>query len=99
MGYGRACKSGPLGGDAELVAAMCQAELGGMIFFQDPMESHMHSVDIECLNRQALIYNVMSAVNPTSALMMTNTLRTALKEGKAELIPSFLFTLECPTVE
>lgn len=97
--YGPSCKSGPLGGDAELVAAMCKGELGGMLFFQDPMESHMHDVDIQCLNRQALIYNVMTAVNPTSAIMMTHTLRSALMEGKADYIPSFLFTLECPTVE
>jgi methylglyoxal synthase len=97
--YGSPCKSGPLGGDAQLVAAMCNGELGGMIFFQDPMISHMHSVDIQCLNRQALIHNVMTAMNPTSALMATFTLRMALMEGKAEYIPSFMFTLECPTVE
>merc|ERR1719203_577644 len=97
--YGRACKSGPLGGDAQLVAAMCTGELGGMFFFQDPMESHMHSADIECLNRQALIYNVMTAVNPTSTIMLTHPPREALKQGQAELIPSFIFTLECPTVQ
>ncbi len=99
VAYGRACKSGPLGGDAELVAAMCRGKLGGMIFFADPMDSHMHSVDIACLERQSLIHNIMVAVNPTTALMMCNSLRFALKEGKGELMPSFFFSLESPSVD
>lgn len=35
--YGPSCQSGPLGGDAELCAQMCLGELGGIVFFQDPM--------------------------------------------------------------
>jgi len=97
--YGLSCKSGPLGGDAELVSQMCHGHIGGIIFFQDPMQSHVHHSDIECLNRQALIYNIMCARNPTSALMLVHTLRSALMENRPELMPSFIFTLECPTVD
>jgi len=96
--YGASCESGPLGGDAQLVAQICSGSLGGIVFFQDPMESHAHNADIECLNRQTLIHNIMVTHNPTSALMMMTVLRTALKEGKAELIPSFFFSLEGPSV-
>merc|ERR1712238_569488 len=34
--YGPACASGPLGGDAELVALMVAGRIGGIFFFQDP---------------------------------------------------------------
>ena len=96
--YGPSCSSGPLGGDAELVALMCADKLGGMIFFQDPMSAHPHQSDIDCLCRQALVHNTMIAANPTSALMMMTTLRVALRGNMPELIPSFFFTLQSPSV-
>jgi len=37
--YGPTCTSGPLGDDAELVAMMCSKNLGGRVFFQDPVSS------------------------------------------------------------
>lgn len=98
--FGPACASGPLGGDAELVALMVGGKIGGIFFFQDPMDSHPHRADIDCLVRQALVHNVMLAETPVSALMMLQCLRIALKdEGRPELIPSFFFSLQSPTVE
>ena len=98
--FGPSCKSGPLGGDAELVALMCSGGLGGMLFFQDPMDAHPHQADIDCLVRQALVHNTMMANTPTTALMLMNVFRNALEgDGKPELIPSFFFTLESPAVE
>ncbi|GFH48557.1 hypothetical protein CTEN210_05033 [Chaetoceros tenuissimus] len=97
--FGPSCKSGPLGGDAELVALMCSGGLGGMLFFQDPMDAHPHQADIDCLVRQALVHNTMMANTPATALMMMTVFREALKgSGKPELIPSFFFTLESPSV-
>lgn len=98
--FGPACASGPLGGDAELVAHMVSGKIGGIIFFQDPMDAHPHRVDIDCLVRQALVHNVMMAETPMSALMICQCLRQALVgKGRAELIPSFFFSLQSPTVE
>lgn len=98
--YGPACASGPLGGDAELVAYMVSGKIGGIIFFQDPMNSHPHRADIDCLVRQGLVHNVIMAETPSSALMITSCLRQALiGKGKPELIPSFFFSLQSPTVE
>jgi methylglyoxal synthase len=98
--YGPACASGPLGGDAELVAHMVAGKIGGVFFFQDPMNAHPHRADIDCLVRQALVHNVVMAETPSSALMMCNTLRQALVgKGRPELIPSFFFSLQSPTVE
>jgi methylglyoxal synthase len=98
--YGPACASGPLGGDAELVAHMVQGKIGGIIFFQDPMDAHPHRVDIDCLVRQALVYNIILAETPSSGLMVCQCLRQALiGKGRPELIPSFFFSLQSPTVE
>jgi len=96
--YGPTCTSGPLGGDAELVAVMCTENLGGCVFFQDPMSAHPHTADIECLNRQANVHNIIMMSNPATAFAVLTTLRIALKEGRAELIPSFFQTLESPSV-
>lgn len=98
--YGPSCASGPLGGDAELVAYMVTGKIGGIIFFQDPMNAHPHRADIDCLVRQALVHNVMMAETPTTALMIAACLRSALiGKGKPEMIPSFFFSLQSPTVE
>lgn len=98
--FGPSCASGPLGGDAELVAHLVGGKIGGIIFFQDPMDSHPHRADIDCLARQALVYNTMMVETPCTALMLLHTLRLALKgEGQPELIPSFFFSLLSPTVE
>lgn len=98
--FGPSCASGPLGGDAELVAHLVTGQIGGIFFFQDPMDSHPHRADIDCLCRQVLVYNTMMADNPTSALMLMYTLRAALQgKGKPNLIPSFFFSLQSPTVE
>ena len=98
--FGPACASGPLGGDAELVAHLVNGKIGGIFFFQDPMDSHPHRADIDCLCRQVLVYNTMMADTPTSALMMLHCLRSALKgDGMPQLIPSFFFNLQSPTVE
>lgn len=96
--YGPTCTSGPLGGDAELVAVMCTENLGGCVFFQDPMSAHPHTADIECLCRQANVHNVLMMPNPATAFAIMTTFRIALKEGKADLIPSFFQTLESPSV-
>ena len=55
--FGPACASGPLGGDAELVALMVGGRIGGILFFQDPMNAVPHRANIDCLVRQALVHN------------------------------------------
>jgi methylglyoxal synthase len=97
--FGPTCESGPLGGDAELVSLMCSGRLGGIIFFQDPMTAHAHQSDIDCLCRQALVHNTLIANTPSSALMLMHVLRSALEgDGRPELIPSFFFSLQSPSV-
>lgn len=96
--YGPTCSSGPLGGDAELVALMCTGQLGGVMFFVDPMSAHPHAADIACLTRQAIVHNILFMNNPVSANAGAHVLRQALVEGKSDLIPSFFKTLVSPSV-
>ena len=99
--YGLTCTSGPLGGDAQIAALMCMEDLGGLIFFVDPLSAHPHQADIDSLIRLANCGNVIVCPNPASASSMMHTLRTALLKGERArgMIPSFFETLESPAVE
>lgn len=77
---------------------LCEGKLGGVIFFQDPMDKHPHTGDIESLLRSTMIYNVLHAVTPASALAVLHVLRLGLEKGAPEMIPSFFTTLSCPSV-
>jgi hypothetical protein len=80
---------------------MASGELGGILFFQDPMTSHPHQCDIDCLVHQALLRNTAMASTPTSAMaIMAEAFKMALvEEGRPGIIPSFFFTLQSPAVE
>ena len=97
--YGPSFKSGPLGGDAEVCALMCQEDLGGVIFFMDPLDAHPHQCDIDALVRLSNVQNVLLMTNPTSAHAVCYVLEEALREGRKDMIPSFFHTLESPGVK
>jgi len=97
--YGPSCQQGPLGGEAELCALMCMEELGGLIFFQDPMQAHSDQVDIDSLNRLAHVHDVFVATNPASAYALIAVFRLALTKGDSGMIASFFKTEYSPSVE
>ncbi len=96
--YGPSCTSGPLGGDAQLVAMAATGQLGGCIFFIDPMDTHPHNADIDCLCRQGNVHNILMMNNPCTAHITMNTLRFALEMGRKDMIPSFFMDMESPSV-
>lgn len=95
--YGPSSTSGPLGGDAQVSALMALEDLGGCIFFMDPLTAHPHQVDIVSLIRLANVHNILAAYNPTSGEAIIEVLKQGL-ENRA-LIPSFYETLASPSVE
>jgi len=94
--YGPTMSSGPLGGDAQVAALLTQGDLGGMIFFADPLSAHPHIADVHSLIRLANVHNILYACNPTTAVGMIMCLKAGLKDPS--IIPSFYETLESPSV-
>ena len=86
--FGPACASGPLGGDAQVGAQLCLGDIGGVIFFTDPLTAHPHLADVLALQRLVNVKNVLNATNTASATAMMHVLGKAL-DGRADLIPSF----------
>jgi methylglyoxal synthase len=60
-------KSGPLGGDAQLGAMIAEGRLGGLFFFTDPLSAMPHDVDVKSLLRLAVLYDVPTAMSPSTA--------------------------------
>ena len=60
-------KSGPLGGDQQIGAMICEDRLDALIFFVDPLSPMPHDVDVKALTRLATVYDLPMACSPSTA--------------------------------
>lgn len=70
-----ALKSGPLGGDQQIGAMICEEALDALIFFVDPLSPMPHDVDVKALTRLATVYDLPMACSTATANLIADGMR------------------------
>ena len=87
-------KSGPLGGDQQVGAALAEGRIDFVIFFWDPLEPQPHDVDVKALLRIAVVYNTPIACNRATADFILSS--HLMAEEYERIVPDFSRTVGAP---
>lgn len=80
-------QSGPLGGDQQIGALICEGKVDILVFFWDPLEPLPHDPDIKALLRIAAVWNIPVACNRASADMIFTS--SLLFSDYERILPDF----------
>jgi methylglyoxal synthase len=84
----QAFKSGPLGGDQQIGARIAEGTINFLIFFWDPLQPQPHDPDVKALLRLAVLYNIPTASNLSTADFLFNS--KYMEEVYPRYLPDYL---------
>lgn len=67
-------QSGPYGGDQQIGADVASEQIGGVIFFRDPLTAQPHEPDVSALLRLCDVHNIPVATNLATAELLLHGL-------------------------